>query len=347
MKKTKEQELIERYLYDVIRRLPESQREDIKKELSGLIEDMLAERAGEGSATEEDLRAVLTELGKPSDLAMKYKGGKNVLIGEQYYEAYCLILKIVLACTGFGMLIAALVSAIVVIFEPVVVTKGIQEGIELILQIPGVLLSAFAWVTIIFAIIERTQGKVEGKNIGVAFNLDDLPKVPEKKGRIPRSESIVGIVFTLIFGIIICFVPQVLGIWYVKDETTVVIPLLNLTIWDEIVMFVALSVLLSLLDEIVKLISGRYQIWVAITTIVTEVLNLGIFAYIVTKFNIWNPNFVSQLEDAMDKNIGDKGDILLYWNTHDFNNLLIFIVAIICLITCISAIYHTVRYYTD
>ncbi len=347
MKKSKEQDLIERYLYDVIRRLPESQREDIKQELSSLIDDMLSERTKGGDVKEEDVKTVLLELGKPSELAMKYKGGQKVLIGESFYEPYFLTLKIVLACTGFGMLIAAFVSTMVVIFEPSELTKGITEGLELFVEIPGVLLSAFAWVTIIFAIIERIQGKRDLKGVTIPFDLDQLPKVPEKKARIPRSESVVGIIFTLIFGILACFAPQILGVWYIQDESTVVVPLLNLSIWDEIVAFIALSVLLSLLDEIVKLIVGRYQIWVAITTITTEILNLGIFAFLLTRFQIWNPDFVTQLEIAMNQKVTSSGDLLLYWNSAYVNRLIIFVVAVICLITCIKTIYHTVRYYAD
>lgn len=38
-------ELIDRYVYAVVQKLPEQQRNDIRKELYGLIEDMLEERS--------------------------------------------------------------------------------------------------------------------------------------------------------------------------------------------------------------------------------------------------------------------------------------------------------------
>ena len=58
-------DLIERYIYAVTRRLPRSKQEDMAKELRGLVEDMLLERCGEAMPEEKDVRIVLTELGSP------------------------------------------------------------------------------------------------------------------------------------------------------------------------------------------------------------------------------------------------------------------------------------------
>lgn len=54
-------EMMERYIYAVTRKLPQSQREDIGKELRGLIEDMLEERVPIGTVTEKDLEDVLID----------------------------------------------------------------------------------------------------------------------------------------------------------------------------------------------------------------------------------------------------------------------------------------------
>ena len=106
-----ENNLIERYLYDVVRRLPEKQRKDIEEELRTLIEDMLEERKGDGGA--EEVEAVLSELGDPAKLAMKYRGEEAHLIGGEYYPIYCQILKLVLICVGVGVTISAVVHWIV------------------------------------------------------------------------------------------------------------------------------------------------------------------------------------------------------------------------------------------
>ena len=55
-------EMIERYVYDVVRRLPQSQREDISRELRTLIDDMMEERADNGRTEQENAEEVLKEL---------------------------------------------------------------------------------------------------------------------------------------------------------------------------------------------------------------------------------------------------------------------------------------------
>lgn len=73
-------EWIERYIYAVTKRLPESQREDVASELRSLIEDMLDERKQSEAATAQEIEEVLMELGHPSLLAQKYRGKDRVLI---------------------------------------------------------------------------------------------------------------------------------------------------------------------------------------------------------------------------------------------------------------------------
>ena len=108
-------EMIEKYIYAVTQRLPQSQRADIAQELTGLIEDMLEERAGDRAVGEKDVESVLLELGNPKDLADKYRGSKKYLIGPELFHPYVSILKIVF----FALLVAmSVVFIIETIIEP-------------------------------------------------------------------------------------------------------------------------------------------------------------------------------------------------------------------------------------
>ncbi len=100
-------EKVERYVYAVTRKLPEKQRKDIEQELRGLIEDMLADRTGEGSPGEADIETVLTELGDPALLADSFRMGKKHLIGPDNYNTYFFVVKIVLAAVAFGITLAS------------------------------------------------------------------------------------------------------------------------------------------------------------------------------------------------------------------------------------------------
>ncbi|MCK7487015.1 MAG: hypothetical protein MZU97_17045 [Bacillus subtilis] len=64
---------IKRYVHDVARRLPESQRDEVKKELEANIGDMLPEQP-----TEADIKAVLTTLGARAHSRVELPGKTTV-----------------------------------------------------------------------------------------------------------------------------------------------------------------------------------------------------------------------------------------------------------------------------
>jgi hypothetical protein len=74
--------LIERYVYDVTRRLPEKEQEDVRKELTANIYDMLPIQAGE-----EAVKTVLLNLGPTYDLAEQYRQKPNYLISPATYSS--------------------------------------------------------------------------------------------------------------------------------------------------------------------------------------------------------------------------------------------------------------------
>ena len=67
-------ELIDRYVYAVVKRLPATQRADIEKELRSLIEDMTAETVAAGQPEKSAVDSVLRQLGHPALLAAQYRG---------------------------------------------------------------------------------------------------------------------------------------------------------------------------------------------------------------------------------------------------------------------------------
>ena len=79
------QKLIDRYIRTVTRRLPPKVRGDVEQELASLISDMLEARCGAAAGAtaiapeEKDIRAVLSELGAPGQLAARYKGQDDSL----------------------------------------------------------------------------------------------------------------------------------------------------------------------------------------------------------------------------------------------------------------------------
>jgi hypothetical protein len=145
--------LIDIYIQEVTRRLPEKNREDIALELRSTIEDMLPD-----DYNEDDKKEVLEKLGSPVTLASGYRDRPMHLIGPRYFDIYVTLLKMILP-------IAAICALITVIAEYFVEYGGEEEVINVFLDVIGfgiwriieVGIQVFFWLTLVFAIVERTD----------------------------------------------------------------------------------------------------------------------------------------------------------------------------------------------
>jgi len=282
-------ELIDRYVYQVVKRLPQEQREDIEKELRGLIDDMLAARSE--NPTKEDVVAVLKELGQPLELAAKYRGTGRYLIGPEYYAIYEFVLKIVLAATAFGLAVAQVVSNIVTPPEYIFAAIGMFFG-----SIFSGMVQAFAWVTIIFALIDRfAKGKIPK---GEKWNPADLPPVPEQKALIKRSEPIVGMAFAMLWIALIVSAPELFSV-YTKGLR---IPIFDLeALRNGLLPLVVLIAGLGIVKDMLRLVEGRYTVRLAIATAVLGAISL-VLIIVVYGGPIWNPDFVTSLTAVWGEN---------------------------------------------
>ena len=101
--------MVERYLSEVGRYVPGKEREEIKKELRSQIHDQLEDRYGK-SPSDEQIAAVLTELGNPRRMAASY-GSEQYLIGPDLFPSYVRTLQaITLVATPITIVVIALVG---------------------------------------------------------------------------------------------------------------------------------------------------------------------------------------------------------------------------------------------
>lgn len=335
-------ELIERYLYDVVRRLPEKQREDIKEELKTLIEDMLLEKTAGEIPRDDNIREVLTKLGEPRKLASKYRGEDEHLIGGAYYHQYLSLLKIIVPCVAFGLIVAQIVSSIVHAFSSDTVGNYLGNELGNILSIPFALIQVVGIITIIFAILERRQVNVILSES--QWSIEKLPMIPVKKAIIKKSDCIVSIVFSIIAAILFTYAPQLMGVWLPYEGDVISIPVFNLEIWTVIIPFVLISFTLDIIQEVVKLTIGIYNKYVLLTTIITEVLGLGIWLILFRVFNIWNIDFIPQLEKVLDSSLRDEIDTLLVLNSTQMTNIALGLIVIGSFIEIGVTAYRTYQY---
>lgn len=185
-------EMIERYIYDVTRRLPENERGEIKRELEASITDMLPD-----NPSRQDITAVLTKLGSPRILAEQYRQKPQYLISPAMFDNYISVLKAVTAivavvCGCIGVVLALSSGSIVQ-----VISSGIAMAFE------GALQTAL-WIMVGFVIAEKCGYKQEWK-------LEDLPQLPTGI-KISRSSSIAGMIMSV-------FLPVLFIAMIIREES--------------------------------------------------------------------------------------------------------------------------------
>jgi len=145
--------LTDRYIDAAMRTVPEKQRSDLAAELRASIGDQIDARVEAGEALEAAERAVLTDLGDPDKLAAGYTDRRLYLIGPRYYLEWWRLLKLLLwivpACAAFGIALGQTLAGAT--FGQVV---GATWG-----GVLAVVAHLFFWVTLVFALLERNDGK--------------------------------------------------------------------------------------------------------------------------------------------------------------------------------------------
>ncbi len=200
--------LIDLYVADVGRRLPEKMRPEIEDELRSLLEDMLEDRAKQAGrpADEEMVSAMLREYGPPAKTAASYLP-ERYLVGPELFPTYLQVLRVVvivvLVVTAVGFALTFSQSA----RQMKDLVAGIFEGISGIMQ-AGI--QAVGIITIIFGIIQyarsRRRPDEKGWNPGSLKPLEDTD-------RVKPGEQIADIVFTLLVIAVFNFFPQLIVVY--------------------------------------------------------------------------------------------------------------------------------------
>lgn len=186
-------ELIDRYINDVGRRLPQAKRDDICREIRSALDDALEARSF-GEPSESDIVAVLNEFGSPQAVAASYSGDRY-LVGPELYPHFITTLKIV----------AAVLAGLVVLGSAASLLSGVPGLRDIVTALSGTVngmldafISAVGIVVIIFALLERLDLKIELAREKKAWNPLELPAVKDVD-IVGRFESIAAIVFPAIF----------------------------------------------------------------------------------------------------------------------------------------------------
>lgn len=278
--------LIDRYIAEVGRHLPEKDRADIEAEIRSTLEDGIEERGG---ANEANIKSVLQEFGDPASLAEKYSSTKRYLIGPLWYDGYIETLKRVLS--------TALPIFLVVTFlvglanDPGSVIGSFMEAAW---DTFYVALQIVFWVTVGFIIAERTgadpnDAPSKGPRV---WTPDQLPPLPKKR-QMDISEVVTSMALMIGGALLIAWSPRILSIQNNGETIPFLHPNLS-SLWLPV--FFAL-VGLTVLHELFKLAIGNWTRALTITNVILGVAAITYIVALITTQNVFNPAFVAALAE--------------------------------------------------
>ncbi|MFC5602636.1 HAAS signaling domain-containing protein [Sporosarcina koreensis] len=297
--------LIDAYIYEVTRRLPEKSRNDIALELRSTIEDMLPD-----NFTEDEVKEALLKLGDPARLAASYRDTPMHLIGPKVYDAYIWTMKMIIPWAIF-------ITALVHVVETIVLFSGEESILSVVIKSLGiiignvinVLIQTFFWVTITFVFIERI-GMAKSTGSLTAYGTDWSPEqlrhvhVISKKKAIPLGEAVFGLVWIAIWLVFYFNANHLAGVYRSIDGEglQLVMPALNQSV---LMSYLPIVLPIALLEIGVALYKWKERQWtMRLVTInaVIKVISLIVFMIITLNPSLINEAMIPYLANLLEIN---------------------------------------------
>ena len=280
--------LIEAYIYEVTRRLPVKNREDIGLELRSTIEEILPE-----NYTEEDVKNVLGELGNPAVLASGYNEHPMHLIGPKYFDIYVSLLKMIVP-------IAGVIAFIIVIAQHLVSFDNGDTVLYVVLLILGkgiwsilhVFIQVFFWLTVTFAILERADHSKEDYPRSMSFekwtpeDLKYISYIPRNKA-VSKGYVFGSLLWTAIWGTIYFNADHLAGVYGDSGNgLEFIMPVLNQEVlnsfWPAIIVVIGLEIGFAL----TLYIKHQWTKKIAAFNVVREIIGLIVLVFLLTNSNL-------------------------------------------------------------
>ena len=283
--------MIDRYIHDVTRRLPEKDREDVSRELLSHLEDMLPPDA-DGIAIE----AVLLQMGSPAALAEQYRQHPRYLISPALYDDYIHTVR------WLAPLIAVILFVVSLAVSGITALKGDPAATPSDLS---PLLSAFVtgisaffqivfWITVGFAIADKLRQKRRAS--AQDWSLSDLPDdIPHPKNEISLSDSIAELIIIAaisLFGSLWCALSAPLSL---RGHLLSIVPVFHA---DFLAACLPVLVLLGVLGISMGIVKVSIRRWTPMTCTLTVLYNLSLVAsllYLFLRQSVFSPELATLL----------------------------------------------------
>jgi hypothetical protein len=269
-------DLMDTYVREVGRHLPEKTRVDIEKEIRSTIEDMLDDQSkAEGKTPDRAMIVeILRRMGPPEKMAASYLPPRY-LVGPQLYPTFMLVLQIVLTVmiilggVGFGIALGQTPPT------PAAIASAIGNSLT---ELINALLLAIGNIVVVFAILQRFLPEM--KEIKPEWDPEKMKPVPDAD-RFRPFEPVVSIVFTILALMIFNLYPQLIGIGFTVNGQWVFSPILAEGFF-RVLPFLNILWVIDIVFQLVLLIRGRWEIGTRLFEVILDVGRVGVTYLMVT-----------------------------------------------------------------
>jgi len=269
--------LTDRYVNAVVRSLPEKQRTDLDRELRASIADAIDDRMEAGADQKTAEHDVIAELGDPIALAASYAERPLYLIGPELYP-YWKRLIVVLELIVVPIVLVTI--AIVWLFRGESVGNAIGASLWISFEVA---LQLMFWITVAFAIYERSTKKREAVSLWTPDMLPDTSIEPTRNG------TLIGAGFAA------AFVAIFIVSWFVSpftDASGDPITFFDPWIVETGLVFVLVAVPVLQIGGGVLRLNGHWNLGVAIAAIAVDVVGAITIIVLGATGHILNPAFI-------------------------------------------------------
>jgi hypothetical protein len=278
--------LIDRYIAEVGRHLPEKNRSDIEAEIRSMLEDVLEEHGQHAtSANDKVITDVLEQLGDPKLLASKYAPPRRYLIGPGWYEIYIQTLQRVLYVVL--PIFAAVTFFLTLGKDPLDFVNAFGDAFGGAFSVG---LQIFFWMTVVFIFLERSDEDPTEylKRHPKKWTVAQLPEYPRKR-QISIGEALTDIVIQL-FVLVWIVLPFVQN-WLEGDPGSM--PFLNPDLWNVWLPVLFVLMILNLIHDVFKLRIGNWTPALAATNVALCLGSIFYLVALVTTQDVINPAFLA------------------------------------------------------
>lgn len=198
--------LVETYLYQVGRQLPQKQKKDIIDELRANIYDQL--ETLNKPANDETVEDLLLQIGSPGSVAMGYTQSVQCVIGPELADSYWTVVKFALIGLTIAFAVIGIISAATINITASNITGIILRFLSNTWKTG---LSVYGLITLIFTAVyhgiksEKLDANVVAGDAEEAWNIKKLKALktpPHEKNQLKKGDSITGLI-SIIVGVLL------------------------------------------------------------------------------------------------------------------------------------------------